>query len=182
MSILGSDSPDDPEEKIERDEQKVVKHLENIDRRLNQILQDEKDLMKQLEEGGNERRLKTQLSNIEIALQEDIQEGESSIADEVQALREEEEKFAKQGRISEDHQQMLELLGEIVPELHDEEQRIQELVQTGNKFIRSQELDHQKAAKAMEEHVKKDQEEALDLKNKIEKAEELEKNIVEHNS
>lgn len=182
----GNSDPDDPEDKIERDEQKVVKHLENIDRRLNQILQDEEDLIESIDEGGNKRRIKTQLSNIEIALEQDMQNEESSIADQIDGLRQEERRMNEE-RLMEDnlvepHRELLNLLESIIPELHDEVQRLEELVMAGNKHIRSGEIDYNEAHKKLQEHVRKDQNEALDLKNKIEKAAELEKKIVEEHS
>jgi DNA repair exonuclease SbcCD ATPase subunit len=181
MGLFGSSEPETPEEKLEKDEKKVVKRLKKLDDRLNEIFGYEKQLISALEDRKNESYVEEQLTNIEILLQDDIESGEKSLADEIQQLRDEEEKLAQQTDKTQAHGQLLNLVGETVTELHDEEQRLQELVQEGNKVIRSSEIDYENALSEMQQHIKADQKEAEDLQNKIHEAAKLERKIMEDN-
>lgn len=182
MSILGESSSGDgsPERRIEKEEQTIVKQLKQVDNQLKQILNDEERLLGALEDQKRKDIIDQHLKDIEIALEEDIEGEESTLEGEIRKLRGEEEKMAKEGNLTDDHKALLDLLGQIINELSDEQRRLEDLAQKGREVVRGRNIDYSKALNELRKHTKADEEEVLDLQNRIHEAAKLERKIMDN--
>ena len=180
MGILSSSDSGNQstEEKIESEEQQIIKHMEKVNNKLGEALVAEENLINALEGDGSRDLISQRLSDLEIYLEKDIDPKVETINSEINSMESLENKVDEKGRLTEDHRELVEFLEQIRDEIIDEEQKLAELAEKANKLIRESEISNDDVLKKLRPIAVTEEKESKDIHSKLEQAEEMEKQIV----